>query len=124
MGPKGLSSFDGYGFLVEGFEHRQMMTMMNYNLPNYPKFVENLGFTKVVDWVSCYANIPSFVLPEKVKRVAERVEEQGKFKVIKFKNKTELKKWAWRIGQAYNKSFVNNWEYYPLTDNENQICAG
>ena len=118
LGPKGLSSFDGYGFLVEGFDKRQMMTMMNYNLPNYPKFVEKMGFKKAVDWVSCYADIPNFVLPEKVSAVARRVEEQGKFKVLKFKNKRELKKWAWKIGQAYNKSFVNNWEYYPLTDNE------
>lgn len=118
LGPKGLSSFDGYGFLVEGFDKRQMMTMMNYNLPNYPKFVEKMGFKKTVDWVSCYTDIPNFKLPEKVVEVARRVEEQGRFKVERFKNKSELKKWAWRIGQAYNKSFVNNWEYYPLTDNE------
>ena len=26
VGPKGFSSFDGYGLQVEGFEHRQMMT--------------------------------------------------------------------------------------------------
>jgi len=39
IGPKGLSSFDGYGFLIEGFDKRQMMTMMNYNFPNYPNFV-------------------------------------------------------------------------------------
>ncbi|MCJ7519677.1 MAG: hypothetical protein MUO42_08410, partial [Anaerolineaceae bacterium] len=32
--------------------------------------------------------------------------------------KSELKSWANRIGHAYNKTFVNNWEYYPLTDNE------
>jgi hypothetical protein len=31
VGPKGLSPFDGYGIQVEGFEYRQMMTMMNYN---------------------------------------------------------------------------------------------
>jgi len=118
LGPKGLSSFDGYGFLVEGFENRQMMTMMNYNLPNYPKFVEKIGFNKIVDWVSCYTRISEFQLPEKIGRIADRVRELGKFKVQKFNNKSELKKWAWRIGQAYNKSFVNNWEYYPLTDNE------
>jgi hypothetical protein len=29
-----------------------------------------------------------------------------------------LKKWAKRIGDAYNKTFINNWEYYPLTDRE------
>ena len=32
IGPKGLSAFDGYGVLIEGFEHHQMMNMMNYNL--------------------------------------------------------------------------------------------
>lgn len=118
LGPKGLSTFDGYGFLVEGFEHRQMMTMMNYNNPNYPKFAENLGFKKIVDWVSCYTRIADFQLPEKVRAVAKKVEEKGKFKVLRFKNKAELKKYAWQIGQAYNNTFINNWEYYPLSDKE------
>jgi len=118
IGPKGLASFDGYGFLIEGFDKRQMMTMMNYNLPNYPKFVEALGFTKVVDWVSSYINIPDFKMPERAKIVAKRVEERGKFKVLRFSSKKELRKWSWKIGQAYNNSFVNNWEYYPLSDKE------
>jgi len=121
LGPKGFSPFDGYGFLVEGFDKRQMMTMMNYNLPNYPKFAEMNGFSKVVDWVSCYAYIPDFVVPQKVSNIAKRVLERGSFKVQRFKNKRELRKWAWRIGQAYNRSFVNNWEYYPLTDREIQF---
>lgn len=118
LGPKGLSSFDGYGFLVEGFEKRQMMTMMNYNLPNYPKFAEAACFLKVVDWVSSYVHMPEFVIPEKISEIAKKVEKKGKFQVKRFKNKAELKSWANRIGHAYNKTFVNNWEYYPLTDNE------
>ncbi len=118
LGPKGLSSFDGYGFLVEGFDKRQMMTMMNYNLPNYPVFAEKNGFKKVVDWVSCYTRIPEFNIPEKVTEIAKRVLDRGTFKVQRFKNKKDLRKWAWQLGQAYNNTFVNNWEYYPLTDNE------
>ena len=118
LGPKGLSSFDGYGFLVEGFDKRQMMTMMNYNLPNYPRFAEEVGFKKVVDWVSSYAHMPEFKISEKISEIARRVEEKGKFQVKRFKNKSELKSWANRIGHAYNKTFVNNWEYYPLSDNE------
>ena len=118
LGPKGLSSFDGYGFLVEGFDKRQMMTMMNYNLPNYPRYAEEIGFKKVVDWVSSYVHMPEFQISEKISEVARRVEEKGKFQVKRFKNKTELKSWANRIGHAYNKTFVNNWEYYPLSDNE------
>jgi GNAT superfamily N-acetyltransferase len=118
LGPKGLSSFDGYGFLVEGFDKRQMMTMMNYNLPNYPRFAEEAGFKKVVDWVSSYAHMPEFKISEKISEIARRVEEKGKFQVKRFKNKAELISWANRIGHAYNKTFVNNWEYYPLTDRE------
>ncbi len=35
VGPKGFGVLDGYGILVDGYEHRQMMTMMNYNYPYY-----------------------------------------------------------------------------------------
>jgi GNAT superfamily N-acetyltransferase len=118
LGPKGFSPFDGYGFVVEGFEHRQMMNMMNYNKANYPKFMENLGFTKVVDWVSCYAEIAKFNMPEKIRTVADKVRKQGKFKVHQFTSKSELKRYVPLIGDAYNKTFVNNWEYYPLTQKE------
>lgn len=118
VGPKGLSAFDGYGIQIEGFEHRQMMTMMNYNFPYYQKLIENIGFEKEVDFVSCYIDSANFVLPEKAQLVAQRVREKGKYKVINFKSKNELKKWANRIGEAYNKTFINNWEYYPFSGRE------
>ena len=118
VGPKGLSAFDGYGILIEGFELRQMMTMMNYNFPYYQNLVENLGFEKEVDFVSCYIDSAKFVLPEKAQLVAKRVREKGKFKVINFSSKKELRKWANRIGEAYNKTFINNWEYYPFSNRE------
>ena len=46
------------------------------------------------------------------------MKERGTFKVVQMKSKKELKQWAQRIGQAYNKTFINNWEYYPLTEGE------
>ncbi|PKN84133.1 MAG: hypothetical protein CVU46_15030 [Chloroflexi bacterium HGW-Chloroflexi-8] len=123
IGPKGLSAFDGYGIQIEGFENRQMMTMMNYNFPYYQKLVETVGFEKEVDFVSCYINSAKFVLPEKAQLVVQRVREKGKFKVITFQSKKELKKWAKRIGVAYNKTFINNWEYYPFSDREVQYIV-
>lgn len=118
VGPKGLSAFDGYGVLVEGFEHRQMMTMMNYNYPYYPRLLEAIGFEKEVDFVSCFVPAESFRVPERVERIARRVVERGHLTVKHFRSKRELISWAGRIGRAYNEAFVQNWEYYPLSDRE------
>ncbi len=118
VGPKGMSPFDGYGILVQGFEHRQMMTMTNYNYDYYPRLVEALGFEKEVDFVSCYLPSEAFRIPERIERIARRVAERGRLKVKRFESKRELIAWAHRIGQAYNKAFVNNWEYYPLSPRE------
>ncbi len=118
VGPKGFGPLDGYGIQIEGFEHRQMMNMMNYNYPYYRDLVENLGFVKVVDFVSSYINPQEFKLPPKVHKASEIAKKRGTFSVLEFKNKRELKKWVGRIGQAYNKAFVDNWEYYPLTQRE------
>jgi hypothetical protein len=121
VGPKGFGALDGYGIQVEGYEHRQMMTMMNYNYPYYVQLVENLGFTKEVDFVSCYMSKDTFHLPDRVYRIVERVKTHQNLGVHRFETKKELRSWATRIGKLYNDSFVNNWEYYPLTDREIQF---
>lgn len=118
VGPKGFGALDGYGLLIEGFEHRQMMTMMNYNYPYYPKLIEALGFEKEVDFISCHLKADRYRLPDRIRSIAARVEQRGTLKVQRFRSKAELKAWAPRIGEAYNRAFVNNWEYYPLTERE------
>jgi hypothetical protein len=106
---------------VEGFEHRQMMSMMNYNYPYYVKLVEEMGFGKEVEFISCYLSSDVFRLPERVHRIAERVRQRGDLQVKRFASKNELRAWAAKIGDAYNKAFINNWEYYPLTEREVQF---
>jgi hypothetical protein len=118
VGPKGFGALDGYGLLVEGFEHRQMMTMMNYNFAYYPALVEASGYLKEVDFVSCHLSIDAFKLPERVHSIAERVKERGNLVVQRFRTKREAIKWVPRLGKAYNEAFKNNWEYYPLTQRE------
>jgi GNAT superfamily N-acetyltransferase len=118
VGPKGFGALDGYGMLVDGFEFRPAMTMMNYNPPAYPRFLEALGFEKEVDFVSCYLNRKRYRLPERIHRVAERAARRSGLRVVRFQTKAELRRWADRIGEAYNRTFVNNWEYYPLSAKE------
>ncbi len=117
-GPKGFGPLDGYGVQVMGFEHRQMMTMMTYNYAYYPTLFENAGFERENDFVSCYISQDKFELPPKVQEIARRVEERGTFWIKSFKSKRELLQWAKEIGVVYNRTFINNWEYYPLTERE------
>ena len=118
VGPKGFGPLDGYGLLTFGHEHRQTMTMLTYNHAYYQQLVEVQGFEKEVDFVSCYLPADQFKIPERVEKIAERVMQRGHLEVKKFKNKKELLSWADRIGTAYNDAFVNNWEYYPLSQRE------
>ena len=94
-----------------------MMTMMNYNSAYYPRLVEAMGFTKKVDFVSCYLSPDAFQLPERIHSIADRARSAAQACVsCAFKTKREMMPMgAKRIGIAYNKAFVNNWEYYPLT---------
>lgn len=118
VGPKGMGPLDGYGILIEGFMHRQMMTMMNYNYPYYPQIMQDLEFKKEVDFVSCYLNTETFHLPERIHQIANRVQTRGTLNIRTFRTKRELSIWSGKIGTAYNNAFVDNWEYYPLSENE------
>ena len=90
VGPKGLGPLDGYGILVFGHEHRQTMTMLNYNFPYYQDLIEAQGFDKEVDFVSCFLPADKFQIPERVERITRRVMQRGGLQVKKFKNKKEL----------------------------------
>lgn len=118
VGPRGMSPIDGYGLLTDGFDLPQMMAMMPHNPPYYVEMLERLGFTRKVHYLSCFARPREIQFPEQIHRIAERVQQRGTFRVQRFRSIRELKAWAGRIGQAYNQSFVHNWEYYPLTERE------
>jgi GNAT superfamily N-acetyltransferase len=118
IGPKGFSAFDGYGLLIEGFEHRPLMTMTNYNLEYYPRLLEGVGFVKEVDFVTFLLDRFTFRMSDRVRRIADRIRARGPLRVSAFPSKRALKRAAPSIGRAYNDAFVNNWEFYPLSDRE------
>ena len=123
IGPKGFGVMDGYGMLISGFDQRTMMTSMNHNPAYYPVFMERLGFVKEVDFVSTLINIADYQVPERVQRIADRVERHGDIKIHHFRTIKELKAWSPRIGETYNKAFVHNWEFAPLTEREIKIVV-
>ncbi len=114
VGPKGFNALDGYGVLIDGFEHRQLMTMMTYNYPYYAHLLEQVHFEKVVDFVSYWLERDSFRMPERVNRVAERVRRRKSVQFETLRSKRELIGWAQRLREAYNRTFIQNWEFRPL----------
>jgi GNAT superfamily N-acetyltransferase len=114
VGPKGFNALDGYGVLIEGFEYRQLMTMMAYNCPYYSQLLEKIHFQKLVDFVSCWLESDSFRMPERINRVAERIRQHKSVQFESLRSKKELVSWAQRLGKAYNRTFVQNWEFRPL----------
>lgn len=118
IGPKGFGPFDAYGFLEKGFEHRQTMNMLNYNPPYYLDMATRAGFKKEVDFVTHIIDGRNWELDERIQTVAARTKERGGLTMKGFSSKKEIREWAERIARAYNDSFVENWEYVPLTDAE------
>jgi len=123
MGPKGFGPLDGYGMLIEGFDQRQTMMMSAYNHAYYPRHLEGLGFRKEVDFVSCYLPRVAVTLPERLHRLRERILKRGTFTVHDFKSKQDMLTWMPRFLDTYNRTFVKNWEYYPLTTREVDFVA-
>jgi hypothetical protein len=123
MGPKGFGPLDGYGMLVDGFEHRQTMMMSSYNHAYYPAAMERLGFRKEVDFITCSIPRVGLALPDRFHRLADRIQKRGTFTVHDFQSNKAMMTWMSRFIATYNKAFTKNWEYYPLSDHEANFVA-
>jgi GNAT superfamily N-acetyltransferase len=117
-GPYGFNSFTGGGLLVNGFEERAAMTMMNYHPPYYHKLLEEAGFSKVMDFYSARLETARFTLPDKVRRAAEITLKRGNFRVPRFTRIGQVKALAADIGRVYNESFAGHEDFTPLSDGE------
>lgn len=115
-GPKGFSAVDGQGVLIEGFEHRPAMGVP-YNPAFYAALLEDAGFRKQLDFVSCYLD-RNIGLPERFLEVAERVRQRRNLRTLSFRSKDELRAMIPRIAAVYNQSFVEVQGYTPLTEVE------
>ncbi len=122
VGPKGFVPFDGIGMLYRGFEHRPAMGIP-YNYAYYNQFMEQLGFEKEIDFTSFYLNCQQFELPERFVRVAERVRARRNLRVKSFSSKAEVRRYIPALVETYNRVFVNNWEYVPVTPAETEELA-
>lgn len=117
IGPKGFTVFEGYGMLIEGFDHLPAMGVP-YNYDYYGPRTEAAGYVKEVDFTSYYVHVPDFELPERMARLADKVSERRGLRVKPFESKAEVRAFVPTLVDTYNTVFVENWEYVPVTREE------
>ena len=121
---KGMNKFRGpvnpstnyeCGLLVEGlFDPPQIM--MTYNPDYYENHLSSLGYGKVKDLIA-YSIDLSFVMPEKITRIADRIEKSKKV-TYRFINKKNWSKEVDLMLEIYNKAWEKNWGFIPMTEKE------
>lgn len=121
VGPKGFTALDGLGMLVRGFEHRPALGIP-YNLPYYPRLVEEIGFSTQGELVSGYLNART-PFPEKIHQLAERVQARRGLHVARFHTRKDLRALAPRLRDLYNGSLGGTSGNVPLTEAEARMMA-
>jgi hypothetical protein len=120
-GPHGFCDLDPQGMLVEGFD--QLPTIAGYyNYPYYPKRLEALGFAKEIDYVEFRVQVPKNMaeFPEKLLRLAERIQERGGLRVVHFASKKEILSRGVELFELLDEAFEEIYGSVPLTKRQVQ----
>jgi hypothetical protein len=121
VGAKGFLQGDGIGVLIEGFEYRPAVGIP-YNHEYYGALIEQAGYQRQRDFVSLYLQ-GSLQLPARIHEIADKMKARRGFSIKTFKNKAELREWVPSIVQTYNDTFIDNWEFNPVTDAEARVIG-
>ena len=123
IGPYGFTDQDPEGFLIEGFE--SPVTIPGYyNFEWMPSMVENLGYTKDIDYVVYKLSVPK-EMPQFYTRIYERVLRKGNFEILEFTKKKEIKSWIKPVLSLMNECYSqsNIYGYTPLEEKEMEDLA-
>jgi len=118
VGPYGFSDQDPEGFLIEGFENRATIATY-YNFEWMPSLIEQEGYTKDIDYFVYRLDVPKEI-PEFYKKIYERIKRRGKFEIVEFRKKKELKPWIIPVLSLMNECYAgsNIYGYAPLEEKE------
>jgi len=118
VGPYGFSDQDPEGFLIEGFEHHATIATY-YNFEWMPKFLEEDGYAKDIDWFVYKIAVPKEP-PEFYKKIFERLMKRGTYELLEFKSRKEIKPWIRPVLSLMNECYMagNIYGFAPLEEKE------
>lgn len=119
-GPLNPSMNDECGFLLEGF-YLPSRIGMPYTPPYYLELAEKCGYQKAKDLFAWWmpAGVP---LPERVRKIVERVKKREKLTVRRL-NMKKFEKEVKILKEIYNQAWEKNWGFVPMTDEEFEWAA-
>lgn len=116
-GPLGFTDFDPEGMLVEGFDKTGTMITI-YNHEYYPRYFEELGFKKEIDWVEYLIKLPDG-LDERFEKMAKLILEKNKLHIRKLTRRIIAKeKYGHKFFRLINESYANLYGYSILSDKQ------
>jgi len=115
-GPMNLSVNDECGLLIDGFDSPPYV-LMTHNKKYYDELIANSGLYKKMD---LYAyKVPVTRAPERITKLAKRMEKRGRFKIRSLSTKrNQLKEDIKTTFEIYTKAWENNWGDVPMTKSE------
>ena len=116
VGPMGIFDFDKEGMLVEDFDQLGSSITI-YNPPYYPRYLEELGYVKEVDWVQARIEVPAEV-PPRYARTAALAQEMYGLRVRKISVKEMLNGYGRKVFQLLNQAYAPLYGYTELMDRQ------
>jgi hypothetical protein len=121
IGPRGFSSLDGLGMLINGFDHRPAFGIP-YNQPYYPEMVESVGFTPQADIVSGYLSA-DIQFPPKILKISELVQQRRGLSIARYHTRRDLRQLATQLKNLYNGMIQGTTDNVPITNEEAKVMA-
>jgi len=120
-GPKGFTPLDGFGLLVQGFEHRPAFGLP-YNPAYYVDLIEAQGFIKEGEAVSGYLG-SNIQFPVRIHQLANRIAQRRGLNILRCNTRSDLRKLVPHFKELYNSSLGGTEGTAPLTDEEMDSIA-
>jgi len=114
-GPVNPSTNYECGMLIEGFDTSPMV-MMAYNPRYYPELMEQAGLRKAKDLLA-YVSTPEGIAAKKIDRIADRVLATNGVRVRPI-NMKDFDGEVGRVWDVYNKAWIRNWGFIPMSREE------
>lgn len=122
-GPGGYSTAtheSNQGILIDGFNTPPTIEL-THNPSYYSEFLERYGFAKVKDYHAYWIELEN-KSQKRLEQLAHAILARRDIKIRQL-NLSCLREEVDRIVEIYNKAWVNNWGFLPLTDTEAEAMA-